>query len=99
MQSGNNLTGIAVQFATQDQKNATQVQKRIAIFNIKISYYAVLLIPLSSKLEFVVMQNFESKLFPGCNVIGHCHNYVHTRTMYNVPPVSITALFCKTSVC
>ncbi len=28
-QTGNNLTGIAVQFATQDQKNATQVQKRI----------------------------------------------------------------------
>ena len=53
---GNNLTGIAVQFATQDQKNATQVQKCIAIFKKN-----------SSKLEFIMviaMQNFESKLFP-----------------------------------
>ncbi len=29
--AGNNLTGIAVQFATQAQKNATQVKKCIAI--------------------------------------------------------------------
>ncbi len=35
----NNLTGVAVQFATQDQINATKVQKYIAIFNIKICYY------------------------------------------------------------
>ncbi len=52
MSSGNNLTGIAVQFATQDQKYATPVQKHIAVFNIKISYYAVHFIPISSKLEF-----------------------------------------------
>ena len=40
---GNDLTGVAVQFATRDQKNATQVQKCIAIFNIKVCYYVVLL--------------------------------------------------------
>ena len=36
--TGNNLTGVAcvaVQFATQDQRNATQVQKCIAAFTIK----------------------------------------------------------------
>ncbi len=32
--TGNNLTGVAVQFATQDQQNATQVQKCIALFTI-----------------------------------------------------------------
>ena len=62
--SENNLTGVAVQFATQDRKNPTQVQKCIAIFNIKICYYIVLFIPISTKLEFFAMQNFESKLFP-----------------------------------
>ncbi len=62
---GNNLTGVAVQFTTQDQKNATPVQKCIAIFNIKICYYVVLFIPIASKLEFFAMPNFESKLFPG----------------------------------
>ncbi len=64
-QTGKNLTGVAVQFATQDQKSATQIQNvYIAIFNIKICYYVVPFIPISSKLEFFVMQNFESKLFP-----------------------------------
>ncbi len=33
--TGNNLTGVAVQFAPQDQQNATQVQKCIAVFTIK----------------------------------------------------------------
>ena len=61
--TGNNLTGIAVQFATQDQKNATPVQKCMAIFNIKICYYTVLFIPISSRLELFAMQNFESELF------------------------------------
>ena len=64
-ETGNNLTGVAVQFATQDQINATQVQQCIAIFNIKICYYAKYFIPISSNLEFFAMQNFESKLFPG----------------------------------
>ncbi len=64
MSAGNNLTGVAVQFATQDQKNATQVLKRIAIFIIKLCYYAVLFITISSKVEFFAMQNSESKLFP-----------------------------------
>ena len=40
--------------------------KCIAIFNVKICYYVVLFIPFSSKLEFLAMQNFESKLFPVC---------------------------------
>ena len=62
---GNNLTGVAVQFATQNQINATQVQQLMAIFNIKICYYDEHFIPISSKLEFFAMQNFESKLFPG----------------------------------
>ncbi len=31
-QPGNNLTGVVVQFATQDQQNATHVQKCIAVF-------------------------------------------------------------------
>ncbi len=63
-EAGNNLTGVAVQFATQDdQKNGTQVQKCIAIFNIKICYYVVLFIPISWKREFFAMQNFESELF------------------------------------
>ncbi len=65
--TGNNLTGVngvAVQFATQDQKNATPAQKCIAIFNITICYYIVLFIPFSSKRECFAMQNFESKLFP-----------------------------------
>ena len=57
-QTGNNLTGVAVQFATQDQKNTTQVQKCIAIFNIKICCYVVLFIPISSKVEFFAMQIF-----------------------------------------
>ncbi len=35
LQAGNNLTGVAVQFATQDQQNAAQVQKCIAVFTIK----------------------------------------------------------------
>ena len=29
---GNNLTGVAVQFATQDRENAVQVSKCIAVF-------------------------------------------------------------------
>ncbi len=29
----NNLTGVAVQFATQGKQNATQVQKCIAVFH------------------------------------------------------------------
>ncbi len=33
--AGTNLNGVAVQFATQDQQNATQVQKCIAVFTIK----------------------------------------------------------------
>ncbi len=39
--SGNNLTGVAVQFAEQNRKNATQAQRCIAIFNIKyaITFY------------------------------------------------------------
>ncbi len=53
-----------MQFATQDQKNATPVQKCMVIFNIKICYYVVLFITISSRLEFLAMQNFESKLFP-----------------------------------
>ncbi len=63
---GNNLTGVAAQFATQDQINATQVEQCIAIFNIKICYYDEHFIPISSKLKFFAMQNFESKLFPAC---------------------------------
>ncbi len=55
---GNNLTGVAVQFAAQDQKNATPVQKCIAIFNIKICYYIVLFIPISSKLDFFCYAKF-----------------------------------------
>ncbi len=47
-------TGVAVQFATYDQKNATQVQKCIAIFYIKISYYVALFRPISSKLDFLL---------------------------------------------
>ena len=61
--SGNNLTGVAVQFATEDQKNAKQLQRCIAIFNIKICYYVVLVISISS--ECFAMQNSESKMFPG----------------------------------
>ncbi len=59
-----------MQFATQDQKNATPVQKCIATFNIKICYYIVLFIPISSKLDFFAMQNFESKLFPDYVVLN-----------------------------
>ena len=33
--SGNNLTGVAVQFATQDQENAIQFQKCIAVLTLK----------------------------------------------------------------
>ncbi len=33
--SMHNLTGVAVQFATQDRQNATQVQKCIAVLTIK----------------------------------------------------------------
>ncbi len=70
---GNNLTGVAVQFATQDQKNATSVQKCTAIFNIKICYYVVFFIQISSKLEFLAMQNFQSKLFPvTAGTLFHC---------------------------
>ena len=40
-QTGNNLTGVAVQFATQDQQNATHVQICTAVFTIKyaITFY------------------------------------------------------------
>ncbi len=48
---------------TRSEKCYTN-SKCIAIFNIKICYYIVLFIPISSKLEFFAMQNFESKLFP-----------------------------------
>ena len=43
--------------------------KCIAIFNIKICYYIVLFIPISSKLEFFAMQNLECKLFPAIVVV------------------------------
>ncbi len=46
--SGNNLTGVAVQFATQDRENAVQVSKciadsamRKAIFHTKFSKMAI----------------------------------------------------------
>ncbi len=48
---------------TRSEKCYTN-SKCIAIFNIKIWYYGVLFIPISSKLEFFAMQNFESILFP-----------------------------------
>ncbi len=56
------LTGVAVQFPTQDQKNATPVKKCKQFLPLNV----VLFIPISSKLEFFAMQNFESKLFPVC---------------------------------
>ncbi len=46
--TGNNLSGVAVQIATQDQKNATPVQKCIAVF----------FIPISSKLELFCYAKF-----------------------------------------
>ena len=72
--SGNILTGVAVQFATQDQKNAKQLQRCIAIFNIKICYYVVLFISIPSKMEFFAMQNSKSKLFPAqsCEECVNC---------------------------
>ncbi len=61
MSPGNNLTGVAVQFATHDQMNASKVQKYIAIYTCA---YVEHFIQISSKLEFFATQNFESKLFP-----------------------------------
>ncbi len=59
--SWKNLTGVAVQFATEDQKKFYSSSRYIAIFNIKICYYVVLFLPISSKLDIFAMQNFESK--------------------------------------
>ena len=59
--AGNNLTGVAVQFATQDRENAIQVSKCIAVFAMRNAIYSM---PNSSKRRFSAMQNFESKLFP-----------------------------------
>ena len=59
--TGNNLTGVAVQFATQDRENAIQVSKCIAVFAMRNAIYSM---PNSSKRRFSAMQNFESKLFP-----------------------------------
>ncbi len=70
--TGNNLTGVVVQFATQHQKNAIPVQKCTAVFNIKICYYVVLFIPISSKLNFFAMRNSESiKIVPWLLMFGH----------------------------
>ncbi len=66
MYTGNNLTGVAVQFAAQDQKKWHTSSKMYSNVNIKICYYVVLFIPISSKVEFFAMQNFESNLFPAC---------------------------------
>ncbi len=56
---GKNLTGVAVQCTTQNQKSTTQIQNvHMAIFNIKICYCMVFLIPISSKLEFFCCAKF-----------------------------------------
>ncbi len=85
--TGNNLTDIPAQSTTPDQKNATPVQKCIAIFNIKVCYnYVLLFIPISSKLEFFAMQNFESKFFPGTHYYHFDLNHVlHIRYICYVP--------------
>ncbi len=55
-----------MQFATQDQKNATPVQKCIAIFNIAVNYAITFYFSYQflQSWSFLAMQNFESKLFP-----------------------------------
>ncbi len=65
-----------MQFATQDQQNATQVQKYIAIFTIKYPITTYILRPNSSNLQLFAIQNFESKLLPVYKFLSMLYNTV-----------------------